>query len=65
VAQGTSNPEIVDIDRIEVLRGRRARTSAATPSAAPSYHDQAADQRLLAEASAQYSSFNTLDSHVS
>src|SRR5258706_6756270 len=65
VAQGTSNPEIVDIDRIEVLRGpqgtyfgRNAVGGAINITTKQPTND------FFAEASAQYSSFNTLDSHV-
>jgi iron complex outermembrane receptor protein len=65
VAQGTSNPEIVDIDRIEVLRGpqgtyfgRNAVGGAINITTKQPTND------FFAEASAQYSSFNTVDSHV-
>jgi iron complex outermembrane receptor protein len=65
VAQGTSNPEIVDIDRIEVLRGpqgtyfgRNAVGGAINISTKQPTND------FFAEASAQYSSFNTVDSHI-
>ena len=65
VAQATSNPEIVDIDRIEVLRGpqgtyfgRNAVGGAINITTKQPTND------FFAEASAQYSSFNTVDSHV-
>ena len=65
MAQGTSNPEIVDIDRIEVLRGpqgtyfgRNAVGGAINITTKQPTND------FFAEASAQYSSFNTVDSHV-
>jgi iron complex outermembrane recepter protein len=65
VAQGTSNPEIVDIDRIEVLRGpqgtyfgRNAVGGAINITTKQPTND------FFAEASAQYSSFNTVDSHL-
>ena len=65
VAQGTSNPEIVDIDRIEVLRGpqgtyfgRNAVGGAINITTKQPTND------FFGEASAQYSSFNTVDSHV-
>ena len=65
VAQGTSNPEIVDIDRIEVLRGpqgtyfgRNAVGGAINITTKQPTND------FFAEASAQYSSFNTVDSHI-
>jgi iron complex outermembrane receptor protein len=65
VAQGTSNPEIVDIDRIEVLRGpqgtyfgRNAVGGAINITTKQPTND------FFAEASAQYSSFNTVDSHA-
>jgi iron complex outermembrane receptor protein len=65
VAQGTSNPEIVDIDRIEVLRGpqgtyfgRNAVGGAINITTKQPTND------FYAEASSQYSTFNTLDSHV-
>ena len=65
VAQATSNPEIVDIDRIEVLRGpqgtyfgRNAVGGAVNITTKQPTND------FFAEASAQYSSFNTVDSHV-
>ncbi len=65
VAQGTSNPEIVDIDRIEVLRGpqgtyfgRNAVGGAINITTKQPTND------FYAEASSQYSSFNTVDSHA-
>jgi iron complex outermembrane recepter protein len=65
VAQGTSNPQIVDIDRIEVLRGpqgtyfgRNAVGGAINITTKQPTND------FFAEASAQYSSFNTVDTHV-
>ncbi len=65
VAQGTSNPQIVDIDRIEVLRGpqgtyfgRNAVGGAINITTKQPTND------FFAEASAQYSSFNTVDAHV-
>lgn len=65
VAQGTSNPEIVDIDRIEVLRGpqgtyfgRNAVGGAINITTKQPTND------FFAEASSQYSSFNTVDSHA-
>ena len=64
MAQATSNPEIVDIDRIEVLRGpqgtyfgRNAVGGAINITTKQPTND------FFAEASAQYSSFNTVDSH--
>ena len=64
VAQGTSNPEIVDIDQIEVLRGpqgtyfgRNAVGGAINITTKQPTND------FFAEASAQYSSFNTVDAH--
>lgn len=65
VAQGTSNPEIVDIDRIEVLRGPQGtyfgRNSV---GGAINITTKQPTNDFYAEASAQYSSFNTVDSHV-
>jgi len=65
VAQGTSNPEIVDIDRIEVLRGpqgtyfgRNAVGGAINITTKQPTND------FFAEAGVQYSSFNTVDSHI-
>jgi iron complex outermembrane receptor protein len=65
VAQGTSNPEIVDIDQIEVLRGpqgtyfgRNAVGGAINITTKQPTND------FMAEASAQYSSFNTVDAHA-
>jgi iron complex outermembrane recepter protein len=65
VAQGTSNPEIVDIDRIEVLRGPQGtyfgRNSV---GGAINITTKQPTNDFFAEAGVQYSSFNTLDSHV-
>jgi iron complex outermembrane receptor protein len=65
VAQGTSNPEIVDIDQIEVLRGpqgtyfgRNAVGGAINITTKQPTND------FFAEASSQYSTFNTIDTHV-
>ena len=65
VAQGTSNPEIVDIDQTEVLRGpqgtyfgRNAVGGTINITTKQPTND------YFAEASAQYSSFNTVDAHV-
>jgi iron complex outermembrane recepter protein len=65
VAQGTSNPEIVDIDQIEVLRGpqgtyfgRNAVGGAINITTKQPTND------WFAEAGVQYSSFNTVDSHI-
>ena len=64
VAQGTSNPEIVDIDRIEVLRGPQGtyfgRNSV---GGAINITTKQPTNEFFAEASAQYSSFNTVDVH--
>ncbi len=65
VAQGTSNPEIVDIDRIEVLRGPQGtyfgRNSV---GGAINVTTRQPGNAFFAEASAQYSSFNTVDAHA-
>ncbi len=65
VAQGTSNPEIVDIDRIEVLRGPQGtyfgRNSV---GGAINITTKQPTNQFYAEASSQYSSFNTVDSHA-
>jgi iron complex outermembrane recepter protein len=64
VAQGTSNPEIVDIDQIEVLRGPQGtyfgRNSV---GGAINITTKQPTNDFFAEASAQYSSFNTVDAH--
>ncbi len=65
VAQGTSNPEIVDIDRIEVLLGPQGtyfgRNSV---GGAINITTKQPTNDFFAEASAQYSSFNTVDTHA-
>ena len=65
VAPGTSNPELVDVDHIEVLRGPQGtyfgRNSVG--GAINIVTRQPANEWFL-EGSSQYSSFNTLDSHV-
>jgi iron complex outermembrane recepter protein len=65
VAQATSNPEIVDIDRIEVLRGPQGtyfgRNSV---GGAINITTKQPTNDFFAEASSQYSSFNTVDSHI-
>ena len=65
VAQGTSNPEIVDIDRIEVLRGPQGtyfgRNSV---GGAINITTKQPTNEFFAEASSQYSTFNTVDSHI-
>jgi iron complex outermembrane receptor protein len=64
VAQGTSNPEIVDVDQIEVLRGPQGtyfgRNSV---GGAINITTKQPTNDFFAEASAQYSSFNTVDAH--
>jgi iron complex outermembrane receptor protein len=65
VAQGTSNPEIVDIDRIEILRGPQGtyfgRNSV---GGAVNITTKQPTNDFFAEAGVQYSSFNTVDSHA-
>jgi len=65
VAQGHVHPEIVDIDRIEVLRGPQGtyfgRNSV---GGAINITTKQPTNEFFAEASAQYSSFNTVDSHI-
>src|SRR5271155_1670504 len=65
VAQGTSNPEIVDVDRIEVLRGPQGtyfgRNSV---GGAINITTKQPTNEFFAEAGSQYSSFNTVDSHI-
>ncbi len=65
VAQGTSNPEIVDIDRIEVLLGPQGtyfgRNSV---GGAINITTKQPTNDFFAEAGAQYSSFNTVDTHA-
>jgi len=65
VAPGTSNPELVDVDHIEVLRGpqgtyfgRNSVGGAINIVTRQPTHD------WFFEGSSQYSSFNTVDSHV-
>ncbi len=65
VAQGTSNPEIVDIERIEVLRGPQGTYFGRNAvGGAINITTRQPTNNFFAEASSQYSSFNTLDSHV-
>ncbi len=65
VAQGTSNPEIVDIDRIEVLRGPQGTYFGRNAvGGAINITTKQPTNEFFAEASAQYSSFNTVDAHV-
>ena len=65
VAQGTSNPEIVDIDRIEVLRGPQGTYFGRNAvGGAINITTKQPTNEFFAEASSQYSSFNTLDSHI-
>jgi len=65
VAQGTSNPEIVDIERIEILRGPQGtyfgRNSV---GGAINITTKQPANDFFAEAGVQYSSFNTIDSHA-
>ncbi len=65
VAQGTSNPEIVDIDRIEILRGPQGTYFGRNAvGGAINITTKQPTNEFFAEASAQYSSFNTVDSHI-
>ena len=63
VATGTVNPEIVDIDRIEVLRGPQGTYFGrnAVGGAINITTKQPTTERLEAEATINYSSFNTID----
>jgi iron complex outermembrane receptor protein len=64
VAQGTSNPEIVDIDQIEVLRGPQGTYFGRNAvGGAINITTKQPGNDFFAEASAQYSSFNTVDAH--
>jgi len=64
VAQGTSNPEIVDIDRIEVLRGPQGTYFGRNAvGGAINITTKQPTNEFFAEASAQYSSFNTVDAY--
>jgi iron complex outermembrane receptor protein len=65
VAQGTSNPEIVDIDRIEVLRGPQGTYFGRNAvGGAINIVTKQPTNDFFAEASSQYSSFNTVDTHA-
>jgi iron complex outermembrane receptor protein len=65
VAQGTSNPEIVDIDRIEVLRGPQGTYFGRNAvGGAINITTKQPTNEFFAEASSQYSSFNTVDTHA-
>jgi iron complex outermembrane receptor protein len=65
VGAGTSNPEIVDIDRIEILRGPQGtyygRNSV---GGAINITTKQPTNDFFGEAGVQYSSFNTIDTHV-
>ena len=65
VAAGTSNPQIVDIDRIEILRGPQGtyfgRNSV---GGAVNITTKQPTNDFYGETGLQYSSFNTLDAHV-
>jgi len=65
VAAGTSNPQIVDIDRIEILRGPQGtyfgRNSV---GGAINITTKQPSNNFYGEAGLQYSSFNTLDAHA-